>query len=156
FVPSAGPSLGVEIELNLVDARNLALKSGVSEVLASLSPKLEGSVKPELFQCYLEINTGVCRDVTEGERDLSARIKADEAAPARHGMLLFWGGTHPFSRWQDQEVTPTERYHNLVDLLQETARRIVTFGLHVHVGLDSGDKSIMMCDRILAHLPLLL
>ena len=56
----------------------------------------------------------------------------------------------------DQEVTPEPRYLGLVDLLQETSRRLVTFGLHVHVGLDSGDKAIMVCDRILEHLPTLL
>ena len=45
---------------------------------------------------------------------------------------------------------------SLIELLQETARRLVTFGLHVHVGVDSGDKAIMICDRILQHLPTLL
>jgi carboxylate-amine ligase len=44
----------------------------------------------------------------------------------------------------------------LIELLQETARRLVTFGLHVHVGVDSGDKAIMICDRIMQHLPTLL
>src|SRR5262249_40570763 len=110
FVSSKGPTLGVEIELNLVDAQTLALRSGVSDVLQSLPRELEGTVKPELFQCYLEINTGVCADVAEVERDLTAKIKAVEQAARQHGMLLFWGGTHPFSRWQDQLVTPTERY----------------------------------------------
>ncbi len=127
FASSPGPTLGVEIELNLVDARSLALRSGVFDVLNSLPRDLEGSVKPELFQCYLEINTGVCRDVAEVERDLTAKIKAVEQAAGNQGMLLFWGGTHPFSRWQDQFVTPTERYLDLVELLQETARR------HCHV-----------------------
>ena len=36
------------------------------------------------------------------------------------------------------------------------ARRLVTFGLHVHVGVDSGDKAVMICDRIMRHLPTLL
>jgi carboxylate-amine ligase len=44
----------------------------------------------------------------------------------------------------------------LVNLLQEMARRLVTFGLHVHVGVDSGDKAVMICDRIMRHLPTLL
>jgi carboxylate-amine ligase len=43
-----------------------------------------------------------------------------------------------------------------VDQLQILARRMVTFGLHVHVGVDSGDKAVMVCDRILRHLPTLL
>ena len=156
FVSSPGPTLGVELELNLVDAQTLALRSGVVPILESLPPELHGSVKPELFQCYLEINTAICRDVAEVQRDLTAKIKVVEQLARNQGMRLYWGGTHPFSRWQDQEVTPNERYLGLVDLLQETARRLVTFGLHVHVGLDSGDKSIMMCDRILPHLPMLL
>ena len=156
FASSPGPTLGVEIELNLVDEQTLALRSGVAEVLASLPPELEGSVKPELFQCYLEINTAICSDVAEVGRDLSAKIQVVQRAVRNQGMRLYWGGTHPFSRWQDQEVTPDARYLGLVDMLQETARRLVTFGLHVHVGLDSGDKAIMICDRILPHLPTLL
>ena len=156
FVSSPGPTLGVELELNLVDAQTLALRSGVAPILESLPPELHGSVKPELFQCYLEINTAICRDVAAVQRDLTAKIKVVEQLARNQGMRLYWGGTHPFSRWQDQEVTPDERYLGLVDLLQETARRLVTFGLHVHVGLDSGDMAIMICDRILPHLPMLL
>ena len=43
-----------------------------------------------------------------------------------------------------------------MNLLQEMARRLVTFGLHVHVGVDSGDKAVMICDRMMQHLPTLL
>ena len=139
-----------------MDAQTLALRSGVTPIMESLPPELHGSVKPELFQCYLEINTAICRDVAEVERDLTAKIKVVEQAARNQGMRLYWGGTHPFSRWQDQEVTRDDRYLGLIDLLQETARRLVTFGLHVHVGLDSGDKAIMICDRIMQHLPMLL
>jgi carboxylate-amine ligase len=156
FVSNLRPTVGVEIELNLVDESTYGLRSGVFPILESIPKSLEGSVKPELFQCYLEICTDVCDNVAQVERDLTEKIRVVEHAAQKQGMRLYWGGTHPFSRWQDQEVTPNERYHGLVDLLQETARRLVTFGLHVHVGLDSGDKAIMICDRILAHLPLLL
>ncbi len=33
---------------------------------------------------------------------------------------------------------------------------MVTFGLHVHVGVDSGDKAVMVCDRMLRYIPILL
>jgi carboxylate-amine ligase len=148
--------LGVELELNLVDAQTMALRSGIADVLAAIPEELKGSVKPELMQCYLEINTGICQDVAAVERDLIPKVRAVQEAAARSDMRLFWGGTHPFSHWRDQEVTPNERYYGLIDLLQSTARRLVTFGLHVHVGLDTGDKSIMLCDRLLNHLPILL
>ena len=156
FVTNDRPSLGVEIELNLVDCQTMALRSAISEVLAEISDELQIAVKPELLQCYLEINTKVCNDVDEVRTDLEEKLRVVREAAARHDLRLFWSATHPFSRWQDQEVSPDERYHGLIDLLQETARRLVTFGLHVHVGVDSGDKAIMICDRIMQHLPTLL
>jgi glutamate---cysteine ligase / carboxylate-amine ligase len=156
FIPSDGPTLGVEVELNLVDARTMALRSGVADVIAALPEEFKGSIKPELMQCYLEINTGICPDVAAVELDLIPKVRAVQDAAASRGLRLFWGATHPFSHWSDQEVTPEARYQSLISQLQSTARRLVTFGLHVHVGLDSGDKSIMVCDRILNHLPTLL
>jgi len=156
FVANPRPTLGVEIELNLVDNQTMALRSAIADILAALPKELEETVKPELLQSYLEINTKVCNDVAEVHRDLEARIRAVQEIAGRQNIRLFWSATHPFSRWQDQEVTPNERYFALIDLLQDTARRLVTFGLHVHVGVDSGDKAIMICDRIMHHLPTLL
>jgi glutamate---cysteine ligase / carboxylate-amine ligase len=156
FVSNEQPSIGVEIELNLVDAHTMALRSASSQILSEVPADLAGSIKPELLQCYIELNTKVCRDVAEVESDLTTKLDVVRAIAGRLGLRLFWSGTHPFSPWQDQDVTPQERYHDLINLLQETARRIVTFGLHVHVGVDSGDKAIMICDRILQYLPALL
>jgi glutamate---cysteine ligase / carboxylate-amine ligase len=156
FVSNPRPSLGVEIELNLVDCRTMALRSGASQILSEVPPELENSIKPELLQCYIELNTKVCDDVAEVESDLAGKLQVVREIAGRHDLRLFWAGTHPFSPWQDQEITPNERYYGLIQLLQETARRLVTFGLHVHVGVDSGDKAIMICDRILQHLPVML
>jgi carboxylate-amine ligase len=156
FVTNDRPSLGVEIELNLVDHQTMALRSAITEVLAEIPDELQVAVKPELLQCYLEINSKVCNDVDEVRTDLEEKLSVVREAASRHDLRLFWSATHPFSRWQDQDVSPSERYHSLIDLLQETARRLVTFGLHVHVGVDSGDKAIMICDRIMQHLPTLL
>src|SRR5205085_5456310 len=64
--------------------------------------------------------------------------------------------THPFSRWQDQRITPDERYYRLAEQLRETVIRPVTFGLHVHVGVESGDRAVAVCDRLRHHLPVLL
>ncbi|MFN8706130.1 MAG: glutamate--cysteine ligase, partial [Planctomyces sp.] len=61
FTPNTSPTVGVEIELQMVDAEELALCSCISEVIAAIPPHLRGSVKPELMQCYIEINTRICR-----------------------------------------------------------------------------------------------
>lgn len=156
FASNDYPTLGVELELQLVDSNSMELRSRITEVLAGVPAELQEQIKPELMQCYLEINTDVCRSVDEVGEDLSRKLRLVQDLAGDCGCQLFWGATHPFSHWAEQEITPNDRYMNLVELLQDMARRLVTFGLHVHVGVDSGDKAIMICDRILRHLPVLL
>lgn len=158
FTSNERPTVGVELELGLVDAETMGLTSAfarVAEELRSLGVQ-DASLKPELMQSVLEINTGVCNTIDQAEQDLSAKLRQVQQACDNQGVRLWWGATHPFSKWAEQEVTEDQRYFNLVHLLQEMARRLVTFGLHVHVGVDSGDKAVMICDRIMRHLPTLL
>lgn len=155
------PTLGVELELGLVDAETMALSSAYGLLNARLTAEGHqrddsSCFKPELMQCVIEINTDVCETIGEAERDLRDKITTVESACDALGLRLWWGATHPFSTWLEQRITPDERYLLLVNLLQEMARRLVTFGLHIHVGVDSGDKAVMICDRIMRHLPTLL
>ena len=156
FAPNDTHSIGVEVELQLIDADSMALKSACPAILQDLPAEMRDFVKPELMQCYVEVITKVCHTVSEVEQDLRYKLDQLSKVAARHNTRLFWSGTHPFSSWHDQEITENERYHGLVKLLQDTARRLVTFGLHVHVAVNSGDKAVMICDRILRHLPTLL
>ena len=156
FEANERPTLGVEIELGLVHERTCELASGVQQVMARLPGKYEALVKPELMQCCVELNTGVCQTVDEIRADLTGKLTVLEGVTDELGLRLWWGGTHPFSTYLDQEITPDSRYLQLVDLLQEMARQLVTFGLHIHVGVDSGDKAVMICERISEHLPTLL
>ena len=149
-------TLGVELELGIVDAETQALSSGCKILLDQLDSNTREQIKPELMQSCVEVISGVCRTVGDARGDLSEKLRPVERAADASGLGLWWGATHPFSLWEDQQVTPTERYQNLVELLQEMARRLITFGLHVHVGVDSGDKAVMICDRIMQHLPTLL
>ena len=150
------PTIGVELELGLIDTQTMALSNSVSQILERIPAEWEGSFKPELMQCCLEINTAVCNTVREAEEDLRAKITFAEQILDELGLRFWWGATHPFSHWSDQVITRDDRYLQLVESLQEMARRLCTFGLHVHVGVDSGDKAVMICDRILQHLPTLL
>lgn len=156
FRSNPEPTLGVELEFGIVDLDSLALTNAINPLLRALPADAREFVKPELIQSCVEVNTKVCRTVDEAGADLRAKIEAVESACDSLNLGLWWGSTHPFSRWSEQQITENERYYGLVDLLQEMARRLITFGLHVHVGVDSGDKAIMICDRIMQHLPTLL
>lgn len=156
FNSNERPTIGIEVELALVDSRTMALASSSRELLAELSEGADEYFKVELMQCVIEVITGICETVADAEQDLRRKLARVEQAADQLGLRLFWAGSHPFSAWREQQITPTPRYEGLVNLLQEMARRLVTFGLHVHVGVDSGDKAVMICDRILQHLPTLL
>ncbi len=156
FVSNERPTLGVEIELNLVDRETMALRSGVLAILEDLPPELELSVKPELFQCYLEINSKICQNVGEAESDLGEKLRVVRQLAARRGLHLHWGGTHPFSplarpasnaqRTLSQSDQPAARNGPPAGDLWITRPRRRRLG----------DKAIMICDRILQHLPTLL
>jgi len=150
------PTIGIELELGIVDGESFSLTSACDKLIGRLPTKVAESTKPELMQCCVEVITGVCDTIDDAEADLRSKLLPLQSAADDLGLRLWWGSTHPFSLWRRQKVTPNERYHNLVNLLQEMARRLVTFGLHVHIGVDSGDKAVMICDRIMHHLPTLL
>jgi carboxylate-amine ligase len=156
FTRNERPTLGVEVELQLVDAQTSELTPAIEMVIAQCSDELQQKVKPELMQSYLEINTGICETVADVRTDLSAILAELEKITREMDVRLFWAGTHPFSSWRRQEITVNARYFQLVNLMQDVARRLVTFGLHIHVGVESGDKAVMICDRMLRHLPTLL
>jgi carboxylate-amine ligase len=156
FRSNRRPTLGLELELGLVDGRTFGLCSSFGELVERLPEGGGERFKPELIQSVLEINTDVCENTVDAEKELRGRLTVAEAAADSLGLRFWWGGLHPFALCDDQRVTDDERYRRLVDQLQILARKMVTFGLHVHVGVDSGDKAVMICDRILRHLPTLL
>lgn len=156
FKGNSNYTVGVELELQLVDQETCALSNSVQKILKRVPEEFADSMKPEFMQSYCEINTGVCQTVREAEEDLSAKLAWLYQTADELGLKAIWAGSHPFSLWKEQVISPGERYAWLMDTMQYVARRLVCFGLHVHVGVDTGDKAIQMCDRLLRHLPTLL
>lgn len=155
FNANKEPTIGVELELQLVDSTSFALRSAILDLIEYVGEDQDW-LKPELMQSYVELNTGVCRTVGEIRKDLEAKLARLYTAARANQTRILWAGSHPFSPWKDQEIFPSRRYEELVELMQDTARRIVTFGMHVHVGVDSGDKAVMVVDRLMRYLSTLL
>jgi carboxylate-amine ligase len=154
---SRGPTLGIEWELQLIDARSRLLRQDADEVLATL-PGLDPAgehpqIRHELMQSTVEIVTGVCSTVSEARADLGKTIGELQRTVESRGILLACAGTHPVSNWRDAKMSPIQRYAELVDQMQWLARRIQTFGVHVHVGLRDGAKAIPIVNALAAYLP---
>lgn len=156
FKASPEPTIGVEIELGVIDAETCELAPKANEILARVPSDWDDFVKPEFMQSYLEFNTGICETVADAGKDLSERLKWGYEVAEELSCTYLWSGTHPTSRWDEQVITDDERYHWLLDTMQLVAKRLLCFGFHVHVGVDSPDKAIQMCDRLMRHLPVLL
>ncbi|MCW2666072.1 MAG: glutamate--cysteine ligase [Frankiales bacterium] len=157
FESSPRSSLGVEWELQLVDRETRQLRSGADEILQALSPGAEHpKAKRELLQSCVEVITGVCGTVPEAMADLAATVKevADAADPL--GLGLMCAGTHPTTDWNTQQISPVERYRQLVEQMQWLARQLQIFGVHVHVGVRSPDKVIPIVNALTAYVPHLL
>ncbi|WP_337176181.1 YbdK family carboxylate-amine ligase [Paludisphaera sp.] len=156
FACSANHSVGVELELQVLHPRSLALVGSAAAVLGAVPEEYRRSIKPEYYDCCIEVATDVCRDVDQAGRDLRDKLTVAGRAASRAGALLGWGGTHPFSHWAEAGVFPTPRYAELKARYGDTLQRQLTFGLHVHVGVGDGDAAARACSGIVEHLPALL
>src|SRR5262245_6292179 len=99
FHHNARPTIGIELELGLVDAETMALASAYGLVNARLTAEGHQDIsapryKPELMQCVLEINTDVCNSIVDAEADLKEKILVVQSAADALGLRLWWGATH--------------------------------------------------------------
>jgi carboxylate-amine ligase len=157
FKASERCTLGVEVELQLVDQVTRELVSAATPILDEIGAgHADGGhpkAKHELFECCIELNTGICHTVAEAHHDLERTLKeVVDAAAARH-LRVMSAGSHPFSDWHNQQLSPSPRYAALVDEMQWLARRLQIFGVHFHVGVRSAEKSIAIANLLRTYVP---
>ncbi|GAB4080427.1 glutamate--cysteine ligase [Modestobacter muralis] len=156
FNASERTSLGVEWELQLIDRETRALTSGATEILAELTPEgLEEhpKAKHELLQSTVEIITGICTTVAEAKADLAGTLAEVVEAADRRGLGVMCAGSHPFTPWESQQISPKERYAQLVERMQWVVRRMQIFGVHVHVGVRGQEKAIPIVNALTGYVP---
>ena len=149
-------TIGVEEEFQIVDPSTWALRSHVSELLATGSASLGDQIKREMHQSIVEVGTPICADVLQLEHEM-LRMRSELCAAAdRAGLAVAAAGTHPFSNWVDQVISPGERYEHIVEELQQLARSLLIFGMHVHVAMPDHNTAIDLMNAARYFLPHLL
>ncbi|MFC1843766.1 YbdK family carboxylate-amine ligase [Thermodesulfobacteriota bacterium] len=156
FQTSEPFSLGVEIELQILDRNNLSLVPKAPEILDMVPTELKDRIKPEFIRSMIEVNTEVCTNMNQVKENLTHLIQLAEKIAAENNCLLFATSLHPFAKYSDQVLSSHPRYSRIMDDLQLVGRRFITQGLHVHVGMDDHDAAIRVCDSIRLFLPILL
>jgi len=156
FNSSPKPTIGVEIELQLVDENNSDLKNIASKVLSDVEKKFTDNIKCELIESMIEINTNICQTIEDVEKDINKTLRHLENILKNHKTLLNCTSLHPFALVKNQIVTNNPRYKRIMKDLQIVGKRFITQGLHVHIGLNNCEKAIKVNNALRIYLPLLL
>ena len=149
-------TIGVEEEFQIIDPETLELRSHVIQLLSAASRGLGDQVKQEMHQSIVETGTKICDNVGELRVEMHRTRGELVAAAERTGLQVAAAGTHPFSSWIDQVISPGERYQNIVEEMGQLARSLLIFGMHVHVAMPDKQTTIDMMNMVRYFLPHLL
>lgn len=133
-------TLGIEEEYQVIDPETRELTSHHQKIVEVASKHVEEQVKAEMHQAVVEVGTRICQDITDARAQLTQLRRTIYEISKDLGYRIGAAGTHPFSEWEKQLITPNPRYEEIVQEMQDTARSNLIFGLHVHVGME--DKSL--------------
>jgi len=149
-------TIGVEEEFQIIDPQTCELRSHVMQLVNEISPAIQDQVKHEMHQSIVETGTNICENVGELRVEMQRTRGELIAAAERAGLQVAAAGTHPFSSWIDQVISPGERYEHIVEELQQLARSLLIFGMHIHVAMPDRQTTIDMMNMVRYFLPHLL
>ena len=150
-------TLGVEEEFFLVDPDSRNIVTDPDPGLFERCEKHRGSHKVvrEFLRSQVETNTRVCGSVADVRAALRETRGIVAEAAERYGYAVMAASIHPFALWDEQEVTPNERYARFAMTFQDSVRRFFVSGMHVHAGFGDPDSRIRVMTALRRHLPIL-
>jgi carboxylate-amine ligase len=146
-------TLGIEEEFQTIDPVTRELRSHMSKIVEGGQITLQERVKAEMHQAVVEVGTNICHNIQEARAEVTELRKHIIELADQQNLKVAAAGTHPFSDWQDQLITPNERYDALIDEMRDVARGNLIFGLHVHVGIESREEGIQILNAVRYFLP---
>jgi len=129
-------TIGIEEEYQIIDPATGELKSYITQMLEDGKLTLREQVKAEMHQSMVEVGTEVCKTPAEARLELIKLRRTIMELAGRNGLAIASAGTHPFSNWEEQEITPFERYIGVKQDMQDLAQQLLIFGTHVHVCIE--------------------
>jgi len=154
FRESAPLTLGVELELQLVNTHDYDLAPYSDEMLRLMSKiPLPGAVVPEMTSSMIEVSTGVCHGCAEVLGQLTQMRDALVRCADKLNIACVGGGTHPFQQWHEQRIYDRPRFRQLSELYGYLSKQFTIFGQHVHVGCPDADAALLMLHRMSRYIP---
>jgi carboxylate-amine ligase len=154
FKPSRELSIGVELELQILNSRDYNLARDAGDLLALLDRTPHpGAVKPEITESMIEVNTSVHVNFETLRAELLEIRDVVSKAAAQLNLRIAGGGSHPFHKWSDRRIYPTERFKHLLSVYGYLAKQFTVFGQHIHVGVPDGDTAIYLSHALSHYIP---
>ena len=154
FKQSAPLTIGVELELQLVNTRDCDLTRAASDMLAMIGKKPHpGEIKPEITESMIEISTGVHARHDTLLAELLEIRSIVVAASDRLNVRVAGGGAHPFQHWSDRRIFDKPRFKHVSQLYGYLAKQFTVFGQHIHVGCADGDDALYLLHAFSRYLP---
>ena len=151
-------TLGIEEEYQIIHPETRDLHSYVQKFLDQgklIFPEEE--LKPEFMQSQIEVGSQVCRNVKEVRQEVIRLRQMVGLLAEKNGMHIAAASTHPFASWLEQDVNAGERYREVLDRMRGVAERLLTFGMHVHIGFGEGtenrDRMVEIMNQLRYFLP---
>ncbi len=150
-------TIGVEEEFQIIDPETLELRSHVVQLISSAAARgVADLVKQEMHQSIVETGTKICENVSELRLEMHRTRSELVMAAESTGLQVAAAGTHPFSSWIDQVISPGERYQHIVEEMGQLARSLLIFGMHIHVAMPDKQTTIDLMNMVRYFLPHLL
>ncbi|WP_420628858.1 carboxylate-amine ligase [Candidatus Leptofilum sp.] len=146
-VPTPPLTMGIEEEYQIIDPKSRNLHAYISEFLSQDQQRqVSLGLMPELMQSQVEVGSNVCQNIGEIRQEVVRLRRAVCELAEENGLAIAAASTHPFARWDEQSITEGVRYKELLDDMQGVAKRLLIFGMHVHVGFgaDLESKNLMI------------
>jgi glutamate---cysteine ligase / carboxylate-amine ligase len=154
FQLSAALSLGVELELQLVNTHDYDLAPYAEDMLRLMKKiPLPGAVVPEMTSSMIEISTGVCQSSSEVLGQLTQIRDALVKSADKLNIAVVGGGTHPFQQWHERRIYDKPRFRELSELYGYLSKQFTIFGQHVHVGCPDADTALLTLHRMSRYIP---
>ena len=154
FTRSDPLTFGIELELMVLNTHNYDLARGAADILPRLAKmKLPGEVKPEITESMIEINSAVCRTYRELLDGMIVIRDAIVTTAERLNLAVAGGGAHPYHRWNERRIYPTERFKHVSSLYGYLAKQFTVFGQHIHIGVERGDDAVYLTHRLAPFIP---
>ena len=157
FARSAGPTLGVEWEICLVDPETRDLVPRAAEVIDEVQARRPDiHLEREFLQNTIELVTPICANTGEAIQALNKDLTAIKEVADEKGLKLWASGGHPFSDFRTNPLSPKNTYEEIVNRTQYWGQHMLLWGIHCHVGISHEDKVWPIINAVMTKYPHLL